>query len=340
MNAFAALEAKARKPFFEQAATNIGISAEITEKDFWVCWSLHRLFGLKAFAPHLTFKGGTSLSKVYKVIDRFSEDIDLIIDRKFLGAVGDEDPESAASRKQRNKRIETLKASCRAEVASHILPALNESFRGVLPATARWKLSVSDDDPDVQTLLFEYPTCWADAPVGYVKRSVRMEIGARSDDWPATEGTITSFVAEQFPSSFGNRSCNVNTLAAERTFWEKAMLLHEEHFRAPEKPLPRGLSRHYYDLYRLVEAGVAERAIEDTGLFERVVEHRRIFFGRGWIDYSTMVRGKLLLMPSEKRIEEWHDDYQNMQQMFFTDPPSFDQLLSPIRAFEHRFNKS
>jgi len=338
MHTFAALEARARQPFFEQVATNIGISAEITEKDFWVCWSLQQLFGLNVFAPHLTFKGGTSLSKVYGIIDRFSEDIDLIIDRKFLGAIGDKDPEAAASKKQRKKRIEILKESCRAKVATEILPALAETFGRVLPAGSQWRLSVADDDPDVQTVIFEYPTCWPNAPAGYVKRVVRMEMGARSDDWPATEGTITPFVAEQFPSAFTEPSCKVNTLAAERTFLEKAALLHEEQFRPREKPLPQGLSRHYYDLYRLIEAGVADRAIEDPALFERVVEHRKIFFGRSWIDYSTMEHGKLSLIPSKQRIEEWRDDYKNMEQMFFTEPPSFDDLLAPIRTFERRFN--
>ena len=146
-----------RRLYFEQAAARAGSSAQIIEKDFWVCWSLKRLFSLDEFRGHLTFKGGTTLSKVYRVIERFSEDVDVAIERDFLGFGGENDPEKGGSGKEQQRRIDRLKEACQAAVADRLQPQLGEAITTALGDDTDWSLSLDPDDPDRQSLLFQYP---------------------------------------------------------------------------------------------------------------------------------------------------------------------------------------
>ena len=179
---------------------------ELIEKDFWVCWSLHRLFSRTADLPAtLLFKGGTSLSKVFDAIDRFSEDVDLSLNREDLGFADDRDPYLAASKKQARRLIDELTERCVGEIRDSVLPMLEEDFSSVLAASGeRWSLEISASDP--QTILFTYPhgrreqSSWA----GYVQPQVRLEIGTRSDHWPVVDGTVEPYAEMIFaePPSF------------------------------------------------------------------------------------------------------------------------------------------
>ncbi|HEY3381038.1 MAG TPA: nucleotidyl transferase AbiEii/AbiGii toxin family protein, partial [Vicinamibacterales bacterium] len=157
MDAFLTQPIERQRVIYEEAGRRLGLSAGSVEKDLWVCWTLRTLFRLPSSGPHLTFKGGTSLSKGWKLIERFSEDIDIVIDREFLGFGGALAPEGASSNKQRGKRLEALMLASQHHIRQVLGPALEQEIRHLQPSTDRWKLEPDADDPDAQTLLFQYP---------------------------------------------------------------------------------------------------------------------------------------------------------------------------------------
>jgi hypothetical protein len=176
----------------------------------------------------------------------------------------------------------------------------------------------------------------------YVQPVVKMEFGARSDTWPAEAAIVKPFVAERLPQAFKVSECPLRVLAAERTFWEMTLLVHEETFRPlDKKPRKPRMARHYYDLWSLIRKGVAARAVDDMALFERVVEHREVFFHWAWVDYTTLRKGALRLMPPAEHLASWRQDYQAMRgAMFLGEPPLFDEVLAVVRQFEKEFNQS
>src|SRR5258708_4233748 len=185
-----AMPADDRRELCEQTAAQLGLTARSVEKDFWVCWTLSELFGLATWGPHLTFKGGTSLSKAWKLIDRFSEDIDVVIDRGFLGFGGDHLTEN---------RISKLRKKCRKAVHAELSPALEGRFADALPKDAAWSLQPASvkEDRDQLTLLFNYPSVFSETD-SYMRRVVKIEIGARSD----TEPSETPFIEPYLPEPF------------------------------------------------------------------------------------------------------------------------------------------
>ncbi|HYG33298.1 MAG TPA: nucleotidyl transferase AbiEii/AbiGii toxin family protein [Clostridia bacterium] len=339
MDRFVRLDPQERRIFFEGTATSRNLQGPIIEKDFWVCWTLKELFNLPEIGEHLIFKGGTSLSKVFRVIERFSEDIDVSIDRGFLGFAGDNEPEAAKSAKQKRRRIEDLRTACQRTIAGKLAPALNIAITSKLPIAEKWSLRADEDDPDQQTLLFEYPTCFGSDLTGYIRRAVKIEMGARSDHWPFEIMEITPYVAEQFPKGFVKPSCAVKVLSAERTFWEKATILHAEFHRPADKPFPERYSRHYYDFYELIRSGVSQSAVANLELLERVVEHKSLFFKSSWTNWYDAVNGNLHIAPPEFRLKALRDDYAKMQQMFFGQPPEFEVMMATLHQWESEFNR-
>ena len=156
-------------------------------------------------------------------------------------------------------------------------------------------LEIDPDAEDGQTLLFTYACVF---PSGYVRPVVKLEFGARSDTEPSEVVSIQPYLSDAFPDVFASGLFSVLTVSSRRTFWEKAMLLHEETYRPPDKPRKARLSRHYYDLWNLIEKRVAEAALADIELFESVALHRATYFRISWVDYSTLRRGSLQLLPS------------------------------------------
>lgn len=339
MNTFLKLPPEERRLAFQQVVSKIGLQAVSVEKDFWVCWILRELFSMPGIGEYLTFKGGTSLSKAWKFIERFSEDIDLVVDKVALGFGGDASPERAPSKKQRRKRVEDLIKASREWVQVTLKSALNSRLRETVGDTG-WRLEVDPDMEDGQCLLFHYPAVFAADTAGYVRPVVKIELGARSDDWPNVTKVIQPYVTEILPALDSDATFPVSVLAAERTFWEKACLLHEETFRPAEKPRKKRMARHYYDLWCLIRAGVGERALEDMSLFRRVAEHREIFFQLSWVDYSTHRPGTFRLVPPERHTANWRDDYREMiGPMFFGDVPEFTEILRVVGGFEQQFNR-
>ena len=340
MNTFLQITAQRRRAAFQQVDESIGLQALSVEKDFWVCWTLRELFALPGLGGHLTFKGGTSLSKAWKLIARFSEDIDLVVDKESLGFGGEAAPDRAPSNKQRRARLDALMAACRDWVQGRLQPALAERISATLGSTG-WLLEIDPDMPDGQCLLFHYPSVFPEGTAGYVAPVVKIELGARSDDWPHETKSIQPYVLEQFPMLDEDAACTVRVLAAERTFWEKACLLHEETFRPSDKPRKLRMARHYYDLWCLLQAGVGERALADTALFQRVAAHREMFFRYSWVDYTTHRPCTFRLAPPESQLADWRNDYQRMLgPMFFGDVPSFNEMIAAAELFARRFNET
>ena len=330
---FLALPLAGRMLAFEQAGAAQGLSASSVEKDFWVCLMLRELLDLPELEAHLIFKGGTSLSKAWGLIDRFSEDIDLIIDRNILGFEGERGPEHAVSGKEQKRRLLAIKAACQDLIVNQIAPSLTARIAAILQ-DKRWNLTLDLDDPDGQTLLFTYPR-----PPGpgaaYVRPIVKLEFGARGDPWPAELRTVRPLLADSFPDLFDAPTVQVRALRPERTFWEKVLLLHEERGRPGHRPIRHAMSRHYYDVWRLIEGGIAAAAVQDAVLFEQIVNHRKVYFGQRWVDYDQLTRGSIQMMPAPDHLDEWRRDYAAMQrEMFTTPPPPFEEILSVIERFQ------
>ena len=310
----------------------------IIEKDFWVCWSLHRIYEVLRLRPQLIFKGGTSLSKAYAVIDRFSEDVDLSLSRQDLGSTDDRDPEeSGISGKERRQRIDALVAACEQVIRDRFMPELRRDFMSVI-GTAGW--SVELDAADAQTVIFSYPrNRLSEGLPKAIRPVVRLEMGARSDDWPAQERTIRPYAAEAYPGVFEAPSCQVHALDARRTFWEKVTLLHAEYHRPAHKPAHEDLSRHFYDLHQMSLRDVGKEALEDLGLLKRVVAHKRLFFSSAWASYETAVPGSIHLVPTEEQMDSLRADYGRMREMIFGDAPAWEHIVAGLRELEVRINE-
>lgn len=337
MDTFLTQPVERQRVIYEEAGRRLGLSAGSVEKDLWVCWTLRALFRLPSSGPHLTFKGGTSLSKGWKLIERFSEDIDIVIDREFLGFGGADAPEDAPSNKQRAKRLESLMLAAQHHIRDVLGPSLEQEIRRLLPSRGLWKVEPDADDSDGQTLLFHYPPAMGDTV--YVRPVVKIELGARSDTEPSATPEITPYLADVFPDDVPNSRFTVRAVAPERTFWEKAALLHEEAYREGLAVPKARLARHYYDLWRLITQGVAERAALDTDLFDRVAAHRAVFFRRSRDAQQSFKPGSLRLVPAGDRRAQWQRDYEAMREsMFFGEAPEFDEILAVVRGFEDRFN--
>jgi len=341
MREFMEMNEERRRLVCNQVGERLNMAEVTIEKDFWVCWILDKLFRLPTWGDHLTFKGGTSLSKGWKLIERFSEDIDIVINRGVLGFDGGNAPETARSRKQTRNRLEALRMACRQCVEKTIRPALHEAISADIPTVFDWKLIPDPDDPDKQTLLFFYPTAFSERPE-YLRQAVKIEMGARSDTEPAGKIKVHPHISEVFATLLSQPDIEVRAVMPKRTFWEKAMLLHEETFRLPGgKRRKEYMARHYYDLYRLIQAGIADEAVEDHELFFRIAEHRQVFFRYTWVDYTTLVPGKLRLVPTDAQLQDWKSDYASMQQeMFYGKVPSFDEIIEVVRRFQHTFNQN
>lgn len=337
MDLFLELPADRRRQLCEAAGDALGLDTQSVEKDFWVCWVLRELFVLPKSGPHLTFKGGTSLSKGWKLIERFSEDIDAVIDREFLGFGGEQAPECAPSNKKRNERIEALMGACQNYIREVMSPELTQRFEKRLPTGLKWRIADDPADNDGQTLLFEYPSAFLSGT--YLQPMVKIELGARSDTEPSGTPEILPYLAEALPDELGPSTFKVRAVAPERTFWEKAMLLHEETFRDSVGPKAR-LARHYYDLWCLIRAGISEKAVADQGLFERVAAHRAVYFRKNKEAQDSLRPGSLRLVPAENQRTAWKQDYNAMREaMFFGKTPEFDEIISVVGDFERRFNK-
>lgn len=342
MNRLARLSSEERAEAIQIASAQSPLSAALLEKDFWVCWMLERLFSIPELAPFLLFKGGTTLSKVYNVIHRFSEDVDISVSREFLRPDAPNSAEAEGiSNTRRRKEIETLVATFHRAVTGIILPRLHAVIAQELQTERGWRLV--QDTNDAGTLHFVYPTgvvTPSSSPL-YNLPSVKIEMGGRSDLWPAEERTVTPYLAELLPQAFEKAVVGVRVLAPERTFWEKATILHNEYYRPLEKRRAERISRHYYDLVQLaVHPQIGPQSLAARDLLHRVIEHKTVYYSDSWSRYAEAGTGAMRLVPSEAEQARLRGDYQQMRPMFFDEPPAFETLLSELAHLETEINKA
>lgn len=331
---FLELHPDERRLYIEQAAVRRNVSPVILEKDFWVCWLLGVVFESE-FADSLVFKGGTSLSKVFGVIERFSEDIDLSLSPAYLKL-----PEAGTSRNQANRWMTRAEAACGAAVQGQIEPAMESAVAAVLgPSEQGWFEFLTEPTTNSPVLLFRYPSS---QPAGfdYLKRSVKLEFGSLTDQQPVGRHLILPWVAEVLPDAFPDWRCEVVALEVERSFWEKATILHSEFHRPAEKTTPDRFFRHYADTAALAKHPAASKAIDQHGLRDRVVEWKSQFFGSSWANYGQAKPGTFRLVPPDERQPALLRDYQAMRDMYLTEPASFDEILTTLADLEERINRA
>jgi hypothetical protein len=337
MDHFALLPAPERAVVFRETAARLQVgSATIVEKDFWVCWALQRIF-LSTKLPGPLFKGGTSLSKVYGVIERFSEDVDIVLDRHALGFTGDQDPPNISGTNKRNRKLDELAGKCSETVHGAVRHELHESFRLVL-GEADWEISEDPADADRQSLLFTYPLGLEESLYGlgnYIRPVVRLEFGCRGDVWPSEQQPIRPYIADALPGILAQPTTEVHVLRPERTFWEKATLLHAV-FHSGK--MQSRLSRHYYDLARLYRHEYGQNAITDFGLLASVVEHKKVFFREAAARYDLAKPGSLRVYPPDDKLARIRSDYRDMREMFFAEPSPFESLMADLKELEDRVN--
>lgn len=341
MSTFATLPAKERELFFRQYQEKRGVDPVIAEKDFWVCWLLGRIFAQPQLADACVFKGGTSLSKVFGAIERFSEDIDLAIIPASLGWK-ESDLDQAPSRTKREERMAELEAACAAAVQATWQPLLEASVRAILGTPAGrdgWLTYRFDEAGRSPVLYFAYPGALPRG-VAYIAREVKIEFGSLTDQRPVGRHPIRAFVAELAPGAFTDFDADVVALELERTFWEKATILHAEFHRPADRQMKDRHARHYADFAALWRHAPAHAARSRLDLLERVRLHKSRFFSSSWANYATAVPGSLRLIPPAVRVEALRADYEAMQQMFLGDRMSFETVLAILREAETELNRS
>lgn len=330
-----------RKKYFEEASNLLVMPSHIIEKDFWVCWTLDHLFS-GPYADVLTFKGGTSLSKGYKVIERFSEDIDLTIDKTAVAL----DPEKSLetpdlSQKQRRKRNKAFDNSVADFIKNDFTPWLDQLIKNQISTDGAGGIdfSLECDPEDPLNLFFHYPKV-ADYP-DYIKPFVRLELGARGDRAPQSTKEIQPYLAEAIPSLFKDQpSISLPLLAIERTFWEKATILHSVACRPDDKPVRERFSRHYYDTYQLAQDNeLMDTVFKNADLLDAVVKNKRTYFFESWDWYETAKPGSFKLVPSKERQADLEEDYQAMQSMIFSESPDFQEIIAFLKKLEDRINE-
>jgi hypothetical protein len=297
------------------------------EKDWWVVQTL-RLLTQMSVSEHIVFKGGTSLSKAWKLIDRFSEDIDLAINREFFGFSGD------ISRTQIGKLRDK---SCQ-YLSNDFLNELQEKFRAdgmesVVVEVVDEK--TPDDDPVKIAVYYPAVTEYSD----YVNPHVLLEIGSRSLIEPFTFRQFRSVIGETFPTQpFADNDISIRCVNPERTFLEKLFLLHEEHQRPPEKMDIKRKSRHFYDIYRIAQTEFADKAIADRALYKSIVAHRERFSKLGGVDYTTHFPPNFNPIPPANLLSEWKKDFEEMEQMIISEDIYFEDLIEKTKEITDKLN--
>jgi len=335
-------DAETRQGLFATTARRMGTSERNVEKDFWVCLTLDILFNnLEPAGPRLLFKGGTSLSKAYGLIARFSEDIDVTVFRDDLGQPGSVEALAALSGKQRNARLDAIRDACRAYINGPLLEQLIVAFGAVTGAANHWPVEIIPDpeDPSGQGLQVRYASVTA-ADNDYIRPVVRIESGAKSALDPNAPRVLTPYVAADLPDTDFSIP-GIVTVDSRRTFWDKVVILHGlrrwHDIRGELRQEGQRVSRHYYDLHRLLASDAGDAAT-NLALGEDCVLHARMFFNRPDFDLASAKSGSFALVPAGDMLDRLRRDYRAMSEMIFGDAPSFDEVIASVAVLETRLN--
>ena len=292
---------KERKAIFLEAAEIKKINASMIEKDFWVCWILNRLFTNSELNKLLRFKGGTSLSKVFNVIERFSEDIDLILNWDVI-------KNGRNLIQPSNTKQDIMNKELNSDAQAYISTILKDKINSVIGDMC----TVTSDENDKNVLKVEYPK---GIDNNYLLPFIKLEIGPLAAWTPNKDYSVKPYIDCIEGLSFNN--IIVPTIVAERTFWEKVTILHREHYRDEKKKHPERYSRHYYDLYMMGKSNILQTALEQIHLLKTVVEFKKTFYPCSWARYDLAIPKTIQLMPSEYNESFLAEDYKKMKAMIF-----------------------
>ena len=326
MNKIANLSNNERSELFSETAMLMKTTSAIVEKDFWVVWVLDKIFLNERLNKILMFKGGTSLSKVFNLIGRFSEDIDLVLDWRLVTS---ENPHEERSKNKQNKFNEQTNEEAKLYIENELLPIISE----ILSPFCHCNI----DENDRFSINVVYPSAFSD---NYLRPIILLEIGPLASWLPSDSFEIESFASLKFPHIFDRKKCRVNTIVAQRTFWEKATILHHEANRPDSSPMPPRYSRHYYDLAMMAQSIVKESALSDLKLLENVVEFKQKFYPRTWAKYKEAKVGTLKLLPPKFRYAGLRKDYASMQNMIFDKRIEFDEIILVLEKLEREINET
>jgi len=331
---FLHLSAEERSQIYRGLAPELGCAPEVLEKDVWVCWVLRTLFDMPGRLP-MAFKGGTSLSKVFGAIQRFSEDVDVTLD--FRGLEPGINPfAQGVSRSRLGKLGESLKSKVREHVRDVVLPGFDAAFTAQFGSRGASVATIGGDDGDI--LRFRYPSVF-DAPA-YLRESVLIEFGGRNTTEPNEEHVVRPDIADRLPGL--EFPCpGVTVLSPHRTFWEKATLVHVECQRPEARASAERLSRHWYDLAILADLPIGREAVERRDLLEEVVKVKKVFYHSGNARYDDCLTGDLRLVPGDAAREVLARDFAAMREagMFQVAPPSFETILHRLGRLEDEINR-
>ena len=326
MNRFLKLSGEEKREVFQAVSLSMGLRPDIVEKDFWVCFMLHHLFHDCKYKDAFVFKGGTSLSKAYHVIERFSEDIDIILDwRKIVST--EEDPWNDRSKTKQDQYNKLVNARAAVFYASDLVPCLNSELEEIL-GSGQW---VAVDENDEMVINFYYPQLFE---VEYLRDKVRLEIGPLAEWLPSHVTDIQSFVSEKFPQLFDRKVTEILTIDVERTFWEKLTILHKMANFPENKNLPPRYARHLYDVYCMTNSPVKEQAFARKELLEKDVIFKQKFYYAKSAHYETATLKEISLIPADHIMDAVKQDYAAMKNMIYGDYPGFETIIEQLKELE------
>ena len=332
MSEFLKISKKRQTNVFENVAKTLKIVPQAVEKDIWVTAILRALFALP-YAENLSFKGGTSLSKCYNLIERFSEDIDIAVYREFLGFGGNLS-KTQIKDKLRRAACSFVREKMQFDIAEELE---NQGINTDLFSVSVNITPVTTTDPEI--IEIHYKSLFRES--NYIKPIVKLEISGRSMNEPLRKVALQSLVDKEFPTaSFTEKPFEVNAVVPERTFLEKICLLHEEFAKSQEFMRTERMSRHLYDLERMFDTDIAEKALLNKELYQSIVEHRRIFISLKGFDYDTLSPEKINIIPPENVIGNWRKDYETMREtMIYGKSLPFNKLIDRMKQLNEQINR-
>lgn len=331
-NNYFALTKEQQALVLNHASAKIGLPPQAVEKDIWVSTILQIVFSLP-FADRLIFKGGTSLSKVWGVINRFSEDIDLAVDRALFDLQGD------LTKRQIKKLRKESSVFVRSQFSGELQRKIDELGLSNLCALEAEPDGEGDGTyPEPRKLFVRYQSALSNV-VSYLQPVVMLEIGSRSLVEPNEKCHIQSMLEGQMPSIRTSLvDADVSTAIPAKTFLEKAFLLHEIFSVEGHGTKAERKSRHLYDLYMMKDKDFAQSAVNDAELWESIRHHREVFTSVQGLDYTPDVRRRLQLVPRADIIEVWRKDYEAMREsMIYGSSPTFEELIAGMTELQERF---
>lgn len=327
-NGWLALSTAEQLEILKAINEKMNISVSAIEKDWWVTQTLRLIFEMD-IAPHIVFKGGTSLSKAWSLIERFSEDIDLALDRRFLGF----------NKPMTGSQVNKLRKVSFQYISDKFFPQLKNAFDNAGIDNVKIQLAaIKDADQDPLIIEIYYPSL--SGTNAYIQPRVLVEIGSRSLIEPFTKKSFTSLVGEHFANRpFADSPITVAAVNPERTLLEKIFLLHEEFQKPFEKIRVDRLSRHLYDIEKMMDTSFKNTAFEGNKLYDHIVEHRRTLTPVRGIDYSRHSPDKINFIPPPAIIAAWQKDYEAMQEsMIYGESLSFTKLMQKLRLLNDQVN--